>query len=102
MRQLVRNHPGLALLSADDSNIITIDERDALQIQLADALSHGVVLKPEFAKQNDLNLQSMDVLLRQVEGQLVESDDHVWSKTYEATISEAILNLLKRSLHEVQ
>jgi hypothetical protein len=100
--QLVRNHPKLALLSADSTDVIAADERDALQEKLARLLEDGLVLKSDFVTQNDLHTDSLDVLLADQKHPILILDDYAYSKPYESSISETISNLLQQSLKDVQ
>ncbi|KAF1841360.1 uncharacterized protein K460DRAFT_344011 [Cucurbitaria berberidis CBS 394.84] len=102
VRQLVDTHPGLALLSFDSSDIVALDERVTLRKKLDGCLSDGIVLKLNFATQNDIDSKSIDILLRDVDGQLVYFDDYVCSKSYEDRLADSIMTFLKRSLNEMQ
>ena len=100
--QLVRNHPKLALLSADGKNIITADERDALHKKLHSLLSQGVVAKEDFVKQNNVHVKSLDVILADQEAETLSIDDCICTKAYETKITEAISSLLTQALKEVK
>ncbi|CAO2657746.1 Nn.00g038720.m01.CDS01 [Neocucurbitaria sp. VM-36] len=102
VRQLAHTHSSLSLLSLDNSDVITLDERDALHRKLAGLLSGVVVSKLNFATQNDVDVKSIDALLAGLDMQLVGFDDYVCSKSYEDSIWEAILRLLERSLEGMQ
>lgn len=100
--QLVRSHTGLTLLSADYKSIITIDERDALQQKIIELLGSGVVSKKTFASQNDVDLNSTNVLIASTKEDLIDSDDYVHSKNYEQTIFDDISRSLIQSLSDLQ
>ena len=100
--RLVRNHPGLALLSSDNSSIIPINERDALLEKLSSLSASVVVSKTDFAAQNDLDLRSVDTLLSDLGEQLVNLDDYVYSKAYERDITEAIQMSLNQAIERKQ
>lgn len=95
--QLVRTHSGVALLSTDNSCIVTIDERDALLRNLSNGLSSGIVQKSQFASEADLDENSVNALLKDVEGEVVLDDGHVFSKAYEQKVSDDIAESLQSS-----
>ena len=98
----MRSHTGLTLLSADYKSIITIDERDALQQKIIELLGSGVVSKKTFASQNDVDLNSTNVLIASTKEDLIDSDDYVHSKNYEQTIFDDISRSLIQSLSDLQ
>lgn len=98
VRQLVRTHPGLALLSADSRSVITTDEREKLSQKLNDKLAGGVSERSRFAAEYDLDEHSVKALLTDVEGDLVESNGYIFSKTYEQAVSEQISESLQQSI----
>ena len=100
--QLVRNHPKLALLSANGKSIVTADERDALHKKLHSLLSEGLVAKEDFVKQNNVHVKSLDVILADQEAETLNIDDYVCTKAYESKITEAISSLLTQALKEVK
>ncbi|KAF1947157.1 hypothetical protein EJ02DRAFT_449747 [Clathrospora elynae] len=100
--QLVRTHPRLALLSADSSSIVAVDERDALQAHLTSLLSEGLVLKSDFVAQNDLHIDSLNTLLGNEDAQLLSFEDYVCSKAYESKIVGVLSDLLQQSIQGVQ
>ena len=102
MLQLARQHTALALISADNKNIVTIDERDALQEKISGLISAGVISKPIFAKHNELDTHSVDVLLASTRAELMIFNDSVYSKDYDQQVSKTISELLSRSLGNLQ
>ncbi|KAJ4373806.1 hypothetical protein N0V83_002545 [Neocucurbitaria cava] len=101
VRQLVETHSEISLLSLNTNNIITLDERNALLEDLTNLLTGGIISTVDLAKQNDLNVRSIDALLADLDMQLVYHDDHVCSKSYEDSLSESVMRLLRRSLEEM-
>lgn len=91
-----------ALVSADGRNIIASIERDTIQKKLSNTISKEVVSKSEFRAQNDIDVDSLSILLNELEGQLVTFEDNVCSQNYENSLSDAVSSLLKQSLEEVQ
>jgi hypothetical protein len=100
--QLVRNHPKLALFSADGLSIITANERDALHGKLTSQLSSELVSKSDFIAQHDIHVKSLEVLLSNQEEELLNLNGCVGSESYERRISEAISALLNQALKDVQ
>ncbi|KAH7381543.1 hypothetical protein BKA66DRAFT_464411 [Pyrenochaeta sp. MPI-SDFR-AT-0127] len=92
----------IALVSADGRSIVTASEREALQKKFTSLISKEVVSNLEFRKQNDIDLESLNILFHGFDGQLITLEDHVYSRTYENDLSNAVSTLLKRSLEEVQ
>ncbi|RAR00334.1 hypothetical protein DDE82_007415 [Stemphylium lycopersici] len=102
VHQLVRNHPKLCLLSADQKNIITIDERDALREKLINLLSSGVQSKHDFVTQNNIWPKSLDALLADQDDEIINIDDFLCTNTYENTICTDITNKVKQALEGMQ
>ncbi|KAF1838531.1 hypothetical protein BDW02DRAFT_541568 [Decorospora gaudefroyi] len=100
--QLVRNHPKLALLSADGKSIIAIDERDAIQEKLTSLLSGAVVSKADLITQNDVDDTSLDFLLADRDREILSIDGFLCSKAYESKVMEAISSLVRQALKDVQ
>ncbi|EMD90106.1 hypothetical protein COCHEDRAFT_1204717 [Bipolaris maydis C5] len=102
VHQLARSHPKLCLLSADQENIIPIDERDALEQKLADLLSSGVHSKTDFASQHDIWPQSLDALLADQTHDIVDINGFVCTGAYESEISSNITSRVKQALDQPQ
>ncbi|EUC41266.1 hypothetical protein COCMIDRAFT_106572 [Bipolaris oryzae ATCC 44560] len=102
VHQLARSHPKLCLLSADQENIIPIDERDALQKKLADLLSSGVHSKTDFVSQHDVWPKSLDALLADQTHDITDIDGFMCARAYESEISSNITNRVKQALDEPQ
>ncbi|KAI8937474.1 hypothetical protein NX059_005192 [Plenodomus lindquistii] len=96
--QLVRTHSGLALLSANKSSIITIDERDALLQKLSDGLSNGLIQISTFRAENDLDENSLQALVKDVDGVVEEHNGHLFSKAYEQKVFDSIDESIQSSL----
>jgi hypothetical protein len=92
--QLVRNHPKLALFSADGLSIITADERDALYETLRKQLSNGLVSKFDFIAQHDVHVQGLDILLSDQEEELLSMHGCVCNEGYESKITQHIFHML--------
>ncbi|OAL57094.1 hypothetical protein IQ07DRAFT_627009 [Pyrenochaeta sp. DS3sAY3a] len=95
--KLVHAHP-LVLFNTDGSATIPLQERKTLQNTLADLLKSSVVTKSDFAAQNGIGLQSLDSLLQDFAGDLLNLDEHVCSRSYEESISKSILESLNKAL----
>lgn len=102
VRQLVETHSEISLLGLNTNNIITLDERNVLLEGLTSLLTGGIISTVDFAKQNDFNVRNIDALLADLDMQLVYINDHVCSKSYEDSLLESVMSLLKRSLEEMQ
>ncbi|KAL6712616.1 hypothetical protein ACN47E_000493 [Coniothyrium glycines] len=100
--QLVRTHPGLALLSADGSSVVTVDERDRLQQEFVQRLGTGLLDTIKFAAESDIDYKSVRFLVNTAKEQSFESDRHIWSATYEESVAQTISNLLKQALDQIR
>lgn len=98
IRQLVRTHSALALLSADKNRIVTTDCRKTLFQKISNQLLGGITQRSDFAAENDIDEHSVNALLADIEGEIVESDGYLFRAAYQQTVSERISELLRQSL----
>lgn len=98
--QLVKNHPALVLLSEDSRSVITKSERDSIQKSLVDGVSSSVLSRTAFLRQHNVSADSVDVLLTDLRGEVVDIDGHLSSKTYDAALADSVSKTLHESLEE--
>lgn len=100
--QLVQQYPGISMLSADRSSIITLEEREALQRKLYSLLFPGIVSMTEYASQNDLDVEGVDSLLSRPDTVVPLPNNHVIGKDYECDAVKIVSRLLQSSLEDLQ
>lgn len=102
VHKLVRSHPGLCLLSADEQTIIPTSELDVIQEKLGESLSSGLHAKADFVTKYDVCPKSLNGLLADLKQETVEIDDSVCNKSYKDEIFSSIKNRVKRAIDEMQ
>ena len=99
--QLVQDQPHLALLSNDNSEVVTKGERDEIYAKVQEALSQDIISRSEFAAHNRIHSKSLDLLLNDQEDQLVHYDDHLCTKAYDDKLSDEALDILNRIITNI-
>lgn len=102
VRQLVRNHPKLCIFSADEENIVPIDERDAIGKEAVDLLSEGLVSKADFVARHDVSPKSLHYLLSDQNDQVLETDGYLYTKGYADQIMDTVKGMVRKALNDVQ
>ena len=100
--QLVKSHPALVLLNEDSRSVIPKSERDSIQKTIVDSISNSVFSKTIFLRQNDVSAESVDILLADLEGEVIDIDGHLSSKTYDEKLADNLLKKLHESVEETR
>ena len=100
--QLVRTHPALVLLNEDSRSVVPKSERDSIQKALIDGVSNSVFSKTTFLRQNDVSAESVDILLANLQGEVIDIDGHLSSKTYDENLADNLSKKLHISVEETR
>lgn len=102
VRRFVITHLDIALLNNTESDVVTLDERNALRDGIEHDLTEGVILKSDLAINYDLSIKSVDALLCSLGTKAVYHNDFVCSQSYEDQLSHSILNCITVSLEKLE
>ncbi|KAF2797739.1 hypothetical protein K505DRAFT_372226 [Melanomma pulvis-pyrius CBS 109.77] len=100
--QLARASPSLALLSEDNSDIITKIQRDSIEQHLRTLVVSQIVSKATFSHENDVSIESIDALTHsggdspKLQDDLLEVDGHLLSTDYHYSV----LEIMKQGLND--
>ena len=99
--QLVQDQPRLAVLSNDNSEVVTKSERDEIYAKVQEALSQSIISRSEFATHNKIHSKSLNLLLNDQEDQLVHYNDHLCTKAYDNILSDGAFDILNRIITNI-
>jgi len=99
--QLVQDQPHLALLSNDNSEVVSKSERDEIYAKVQEALSQGITSRSKSAAHNNIHSKSLDLLLNNQEDQLVHYNDHLCTKAYDNILSDGAFDILNRIITNI-
>lgn len=102
--QLVFAFPQLAMLSEDQSTIITTKERSLMLGKLRETLSRSLVSKSMYSKEYSVSRSSIDTLVssRDFGETVYEVDDHLISKGYEQNLTDNLKAQVENSVNELE
>jgi hypothetical protein len=100
--RLVKAHPALVILNEDSRSIITKPERDSIQKTLVDGISTSVLSKTTFLRQHNVSVESVDILLADLQDEIIDVDGHLSSKTYDRSLADNLSKKLGESVDETR
>jgi hypothetical protein len=100
--RLVKAHPALVILNEDSRSIITKPERDSIQKTLVDGISTSLLSKTTFLRQHNVSVESVDVLLADLQNEIINVDGHLSSKTYDRSLADNLSKKLGESVDETR
>jgi hypothetical protein len=100
--RLVKAHPALVILNEDSRSIITKPERDSIQKTLVDGISASVLSKTTFLRQHNVSVESVDILLADLQDEIIDVDGHLSSKTYDRSLADNLSKKLGESVDETR
>jgi hypothetical protein len=100
--RLVKAHPALVILNEDSRSIITKPERDSIQKTLVDGISTSVLSKTTFLRQHNVSVESVDILLADLQDEIIDVDGHLSSKTYDKSLADNLSKKLGESVDETR
>ncbi|CAN9241561.1 unnamed protein product [Alternaria sp. RS040] len=89
-------------VTADEENIVPIDERDAIGKEAVDLLSEGLVSKADLVVRHDVSPKSLHYLLSDQNDQVLETDGYFYTKGYADQIMETVKGMVRKALNDVQ
>jgi hypothetical protein len=100
--RLVKAYPALVILNEDSRSIITKPERDSIQKTLIDGISTSVLSKTTFLRQHNVSVESVEILLADLQDEIIDVDGHLSSKTYDRSLADNLSKKLGESVDETR